>query len=110
MDTLYSIVITTVSDDSEAARLAEILLEQKIAACIQVTPIKSYYTWKESLQTDSEQLLFIKAKHSDFTAIQQCITENHSYETPEIIEVSITNGLPAYLGWIDEVTKQQRTT
>ncbi len=67
-------------------------------------PIKSYYTWKDSLQTDDEQLLLIKSKCDDFTAIKQCILENHSYEVPEILQVAITGGLTSYLAWIDEVT------
>ncbi|MBE9059903.1 divalent-cation tolerance protein CutA [cf. Phormidesmis sp. LEGE 11477] len=105
MSNQYSVVITTVSSDDDATNLAEVLLSKQLAACVQVVPIKSHYTWKGSLNVDSEQLLMIKAKHSDFSAIQQCIVENHSYEVPEIIEVPITAGFPAYLSWIDEVTK-----
>lgn len=105
MPNQYSMVITTVSSDDAATNLAEVLLSKQIAACIQVVPIKSHYTWKGNLHVDNEQLLMIKAKHSDFSAIRQCIVENHSYEVPEIIEVPITAGLPGYLSWIDEVTR-----
>ena len=105
MSDQYSVVMTTVSSDDAATSLAEALLRKQLAACIQVVPIKSHYTWKGSLQVDSEQLLMIKSKHSNFSAIRQCIVENHSYEVPEIIEVPIIAGSPEYLSWIDDVTR-----
>ena len=105
MSSQYSVVITTVNSDNAATSLANALLSKQLAACVQVFPIKSHYTWKGSLHVDSEQLLMIKAKHSDFSAIQQCIVENHSYEVPEIIEIPIAAGLPKYLSWINDVTR-----
>lgn len=105
MSSQYSVVITTVNSDNAATSLANALLSKQLAACVQVFPIESHYTWKGSLHVDSEQLLMIKAKHSDFSAIQQCIVENHSYEVPEIIEIPIAAGLPKYLSWINDVTR-----
>lgn len=102
----YSVVITTASSDDEAKIIATALLSKQLAACVQLMPIQSYYTWKGQLQTGDEQLLLIKTKRSHFAAVQQCILDNHSYETPEVIEVPITDGLPSYLNWIDEVTSE----
>lgn len=101
----YSIVISTTSTKEDAEKIANALLSQKLAACIQVTQIKSYYTWKEKISVDDEQILLIKSKSEDYAEIEKCIKENHSYEIPEIIQVPIENGLPAYFGWINDVTK-----
>jgi periplasmic divalent cation tolerance protein len=105
MSTIYSIVITTVSNREDAENIARALLERRLAACIQVTQIQSYYTWKEIVNVDDEQLLLIKCKQADFADIQQCIKANHSYEVPEIIQLPISAGLPDYLQWIGEVTR-----
>jgi periplasmic divalent cation tolerance protein len=102
MDNLYSIVLTTASSSEEAAKIAQMLLTAKLAACIQVNQIKSYYTWQGSINIDDEQLLLIKCKTQDFARIQQCIKENHSYEIPEIIQIPITDGSPEYFQWINE--------
>jgi periplasmic divalent cation tolerance protein len=106
MSNLYSIVITTTSNSEEAAKVAEILLTTKLAACIQVHQIKSYYTWQDSINIDDEQQLIIKCKTQDFDKIQHCIQENHSYEIPEIIQIPISAGFPEYFRWIEEVTAE----
>ncbi len=105
MSTPYSIVLTTVSSPEEAAKIAQVLLATKLAACIQVHQIKSYYTWQEKVNIDDEQQLLIKCNTQDFAKIQQCIQENHSYEIPEIIQILISDGLPEYFQWIDDVTQ-----
>jgi periplasmic divalent cation tolerance protein len=106
MDNLYSIVFTTTSSPEEAAKIAQMLLTTKLAACIQVNQIKSYYTWQSSINIDDEQQLLIKCKTQDFARIQDCIKENHSYETPEIIQIPITDGSPEYFQWINEFTNR----
>jgi periplasmic divalent cation tolerance protein len=103
--TIYSIVITTTSSKEEAEQIARALLTECLAACIQVTEIKSYYTWKGSVNVDDEQILFIKCKQADFADIQECIKTNHSYEVPEIVQLPITAGLPDYFHWISSVTR-----
>jgi periplasmic divalent cation tolerance protein len=105
MSTIYAIAMTTTSSKAEAETIARALLAQHLAACIQVTQIQSYYTWKDSINVDNEQLLLIKCKQIDFAEIQQCIIANHSYEVPEIIQIPITAGLPGYLDWISAVTR-----
>lgn len=105
MENKYSVIITTTSTKEDAEKIATALLSQKLAACIQVSQIKSYYTWKEKMNKDDEQLLMIKCKHGDYAEIEKCIKANHSYEIPEIIQLPISNGLPAYMNWINEVTK-----
>ncbi|MFZ3384171.1 MAG: divalent-cation tolerance protein CutA [Candidatus Methanoperedens sp.] len=105
MNNNYSVVITTTGNKEDAEKIAKALLNEKLAACIQVTQIKSYYTWKGNVNIDDEHLLLVKCKASDYSEIEKCIKANHSYEIPEIILLPISTGLPAYLGWINEVTK-----
>lgn len=104
MSTEYSIVLTTTNSPEEAAKIAQILLATKLAACIQVHQIKSYYTWQDKVNIDDEQQLLIKCKTQDFAKIQRCIQENHSYEIPEIVQIPISAGLPEYFQWIENVT------
>jgi periplasmic divalent cation tolerance protein len=105
MDVKFSVVITTVESKDAADKLARRLLSQQLAACIQVTPIASYYTWNGEVNVDEEQLLLIKCPASNFPEIEQCIKASHSYETPEIIQLSIEAGSADYLNWISNVTK-----
>jgi periplasmic divalent cation tolerance protein len=102
MDNLYSIVLTTASNPAEAAKIAQVLLNSKLAACIQINQIKSYYIWQGRINIDDEQQLLIKCQTQDFAKVQDCIKENHSYETPEIIQIPITDGSPEYFKWINE--------
>lgn len=101
----FAIVMTSTSSIDEADKIARVLLEKKLAACVQVLPMRSYYTWKDKLNIENENLLLIKGKRSDYAEIEKCIKENHSYEVPEIIQVLIANGSREYLNWIDKVTK-----
>jgi periplasmic divalent cation tolerance protein len=105
MEHQYSVVITTTNSAEASEKIAKALLDQKLAACIQVTQIKSYFTWKDEVNIDDEQLLLIKCKSTDYAEIENCIKGNHSYEIPEIIQLPINNRLPAYMNWINEVTK-----
>ena len=104
MKTKYSVVITTTSNKEEAEKIAQVLLKEKLAACIQVSNIKSYYTWKDSINVDEEFKLSIKCKSEDYSEIENCIKLKHSYEVPEIIQIAIEQGHPDYLNWIDQVT------
>jgi periplasmic divalent cation tolerance protein len=105
MDVRFSVVITTVGSRDAADKLARLLLSQRLAACIQVTPIASYYTWNGEVNVDDEHMLTIKCPASNFAEIEQYIKANHSYEIPEIIQLSIEAGSADYLNWISNVTK-----
>jgi periplasmic divalent cation tolerance protein len=105
MDLKFSVVITTTANKAEADKLARLLLSQRLAACIQVTQIASYYTWDGAVNVDDEQMLMIKCPAANFPEIEQCIKANHSYEIPEIIQLPIEAGSADYLNWISNVTK-----
>ena len=100
----YAVVLTTTASEEETEKIAQALLEQRLAACVQATPIKSYYTWKGQVHQDQEALLLIKCKAADYAEIEKCIRANHSYEVPEIVQLPLTNGSQDYLGWISQVT------
>lgn len=100
----YSMMVSTCSDKEAAKSIATLLLEERLAACVQMFPIESMYVWNGEVCDDSEVALLIKAKSEHFARIADAIKSNHSYETPEIIQIPITNGLPEYLKWIEEAT------
>ncbi|MHB8146685.1 MAG: divalent-cation tolerance protein CutA [Vulcanimicrobiaceae bacterium] len=101
----YNVVITTAANAGDAETLARLLLEKKLAACVQVYPIKSYYTWKGDVKSDDEHILLVKAKAADYSTIEATIKDKSTYDVPEVVQVPITNGSSAYLAWIDEVTR-----
>lgn len=100
----HCVILTTCPSREEAHRLASLLVRGHLAACVQITEITSCYEWKGEVKTEPEQLLFIKALSDAFGEIERLITENHSYEVPEIVQIPIERGYPPYLRWIDEVT------
>ena len=102
--TNYSIVLTTTVSNEQTEKIANALLAKKLAACVQATQIKSYYTWKDQITIDHENLLFIKCKAADYAEIEKCIRAYHSYEVPEILQLPVTNGSSDYLDWIRQVT------
>ena len=100
----YSIIISTFADKESAKKTAGLLVEQRLAACVQIFPVESVYLWKGNICNDNEITLLIKSRTTLFDEIVAAIKENHSYEVPEIIQVPVTNGLPEYLHWIDDCT------
>ncbi len=102
----FAIVITTAGSRGEADSLSKELLKRKLAACIQVGEINSYYAWKEKVCIDREFQLLIKSRAGDFTEIEKLIRSRHSYDLPEIIQIPITNGAEEYLDWVIKETRQ----
>lgn len=101
----YIVVMTTTAPEEAATnKIVDALLSKKLAACIQVMPIKSAYWWKGKVTVEAEHLLLVKAKAALYAKIEACIKENHAYEVPEITQVPIVAGSAAYLSWIDEVS------
>ncbi len=96
--------MTTCASGADAERMARLLLETRLVACVQVTGITSFYRWDGAVNKDDEQLMLIKAPSLSFDAIEKVIVENHSYKVPEIICIPIGSGSDAYLKWIDGVT------
>ena len=99
----HGVVLVTVASHSEATAIATILIEEKLAACINVFPVQSIYQWEGNIQQESEFQLIIKTNLAKFTELSSRIQEIHSYEVPEIIALPIVSGSESYLGWLNSV-------
>ena len=94
-------VTTTASTKDEAAKIAAVLLELRLAACVQVVgPIESHYWWKGKIERSGEWLCIIKTLRSKFPAVESDIRAYHSYEVPEIVACPIEGGSEPYLKWL----------
>ena len=100
MPSRYSIAITTVASEAKAREIARAALEARLAACVQLFPIRSLYVWKDELREDAEIALHLKIRAEDFPAAQALIRRLHDYETPEILQIDIAEGDGAYLDWM----------
>jgi periplasmic divalent cation tolerance protein len=100
----YCMVITTAPDREEAEKLARGILENRLAACVQLSGISSFFFWDEQIQQDDEVSLFIKTTGKRYADLESYIREYHPYDVPEIIRLPITAGLPEYLAWLDATT------
>jgi len=104
----YQLLMNTCPDQKTAEAIATILVEEKLAACINILPgITSIYTWQGQVETAQEHLLLIKTRTDRNREITDCIRTNHPYELPEIIAVPIDQGLPEYLQWIDSCLSEE---
>ncbi len=105
MTTGFSIVLTTAASEAAAGAIANRLFADRLAACVQTLPVRSDYVWKGEIAHDAEQLLLIKAKTSDWPAIEAAIRDVHDYETPEIVRLDMADASRAYLDWIAASTR-----
>ncbi len=102
----HYLVINTCPDLATAQRLAERMVGEKLAACVNIVPaVRSVYEWHGALQHDEECLLYIKTRAERYAALEEALRRHHPYELPEIIAVPIEAGLPAYLAWVDQQTE-----
>jgi periplasmic divalent cation tolerance protein len=94
-------VFITAPNVEEAERLAEILVEKKLAACIQILPgMTSVYRWQGKVERQSEVLLIAKTTRAKFAEFEKEVRAIHSYETPEIVALELTAGSRPYLEWL----------
>ncbi len=99
------LVFTNFPDRASAERLAGLLVERRLAACVNIlAPCRSVYRWKGAVQHDEEHPMLIKTTAERYGALEQALREGHPYELPEIIAVPIEGGLPAYLDWVTAET------
>ena len=95
------LVLTNVPERAAAERLADLLVEKKLAACVNIlAPCRSVYRWQGAVQRDEEHPMLIKTTSERYAALEQALRVGHPYELPEIIAVPIERGLPAYLAWV----------
>jgi periplasmic divalent cation tolerance protein len=98
------VVLVTCGAAKEARKIARALVEQRLAACVNIlqSPVQSIYRWKSKVESAREVLLLIKTTRRRFAALQRAIRTLHSYDTPEIIALPIAAGSRDYLAWISD--------
>ncbi len=99
------ISFTTTNTEKEAKKIARRLVEDKLAACVNLIPkIRSFYEWDGEIHDEVEYLLMIKSPRAKLDLVRGFIEKVHSYEVPEFIVVDVVDGLPDYLQWVNDVT------
>ncbi len=97
------VVFVTCGSEEEALKIANALVEDHLAACVNlVAPIRSLYRWEGKIWDEKEWLLIVKTQKHRFETLEKKVKSLHSYSVPEIISVPITDGSSAYLNWIGE--------
>jgi len=95
------IVMTTVANPEDAARLGRALVEERLAACATLLPpVHSVYHWKDQIESSTECLLLLKTATDRLTALEARLHELHSYETPEFLVLAVDAGSHPYLAWL----------
>ena len=94
-------VFTTTGNRADASRIAETLVERRLAGCVQVLgPISSTYRWQGTVETEEEWLCLIKAGRDTYSELETAIRELHPYDTPEILAMPVVDGSADYLAWL----------
>ncbi|NOR15838.1 MAG: divalent cation tolerance protein CutA [Candidatus Aminicenantes bacterium] len=103
----YIVVFCTVPDEKTGRDIAEKLVKERLAACVNLSgSVTSFYWWQGTIEKDSENLLIIKTRREMFPELEAKITSLHPYQVPEIIALPILQGHPPYLDWIRAETHQ----
>ena len=99
------VIMCSFPNHESVSQLAEKLVADRLAACVQIlSPSVSIYQWQGQIEKTEETLIQIKTTTACYAQIEQTILENHPYELPEIIQVPVIGGLPAYLQWVEKQT------
>ena len=100
------LVITNLPDRESAAKLAHMLVERRLAACVNIlSPCRSVYRWQGKTENAEEFPMLIKTTKDRYAELEAAIRAGHPYELPEIIAIPLAGGLSAYLGWVESETR-----
>jgi periplasmic divalent cation tolerance protein len=99
----YVVALSTVAKAEDAERIAAVLVEQRLAACVNIVPgVTSVYRWKGKIERDQEQLLVIKTRWDRMEELKTALVSLHPYEVPELVVLRVEAGHAPYLAWLDE--------
>jgi periplasmic divalent cation tolerance protein len=102
------VIFSTCASQEEAEKLACLLLDERLAACISVVPgMRSYYRWKGAIETADECLLVIKSTRGLFTALAAALEKAHSYDVPEALALPVVEGAANYLSWLESSLRDE---
>ena len=102
------IIFVTTPGADEAARIAEAVVEERLAACVNIVgAVESIYRWEGSVTRDREALMIIKTTADRYEELERRVTELHSYTTPEVVAIEIKRGSQPYLDWLRDSTAKQ---
>jgi periplasmic divalent cation tolerance protein len=102
------IVFVTVPTRADGERIAEALVAERLAACVNVLgPVRSIYRWQGEVCRDDEHLLMIKSTRARYAALEARVKALHTYDVPEVIALPIEMGSPEYVGWIESMTADE---
>jgi periplasmic divalent cation tolerance protein len=94
--------VTTTEHREDAERIAQSLVEQRLAACVQIVgPISSTYRWQDAIETAEEWQCWAKTRRELYGQVEQAIRQLHPYEVPEILAIPVLAGSESYLAWLD---------
>jgi len=102
------VVFSTCGTRKEAVRIARDLVNRRLAACVNIHPVTSFFRWQGKIQNESEWLLLIKTRSEVFSKLEARISKLNHYEVPEIVSLKINDGLLPYLKWMDSETHVTR--
>ena len=96
------VILSTCESEERAAQIARRLVDQRLAACVNIHPkVRSIYRWKDAIEDASEWMLVIKSRRDLVPSIRTEIEKIHSYEVPEMIALAVVDGSESYLEWLD---------
>src|SRR5512136_7503 len=102
----FIVVLVTCGSEEEALKIARSLVEEHLAACVNlISPVRSIYRWEGKIWDEREWILIIKTQKKRFEELEKKVKSLHSYSVPEIIGLPIVEGAASYLKWLEEMTK-----
>lgn len=106
MSAEYVVVLTTLPGDADGAAFGRALVEERLAACVNLLPaMESIYRWEGQIERESERQVIIKTSRERVAALWDRVRELHPYEVPEFLVLPIADGNEAYLRWVGESTR-----
>lgn len=99
------VALVTAASQDEAVKIADEVVQSRLAACASMIPVHSTYWWEGKIMNDQESLLLIKTTSDKFNSLEETIRKIHSYKVPEIIAIPVSNGFPPYLEWVHRETR-----